>query len=603
MKIFTLFLAPLIAISFLTNCNSGPKLYTVTFDTDGGEGTIRPQTVIENHYATKPVDPSKDTPEATYTFAYWELDNREFIFDTPITKDITLKARWNKVKTKKYNVTLSSAPIEGGVVEGAGIYECSSNVTITANTKEGYIFVGWYEGKNFISNKSSYTFKMPTNDVSYTAKFTANEYNITVTSEDELKGTVTGGGTYEYNSNVTIIATAKIGYKFIGWYEGEDFISNKSSYTFKMPAENIIYTAKFIAFKHKLTVTSEDELKGTVTGVGTYEYNSKVTITATPINGYAFVGWYDGDSQASLLNPFTFAMPNNDVSYVAKFDNPNAWYHKTDWWNYCSSNVSEERAIKSDVGKEVELTVNGQVHKVRLIGVDHDDLVDGGKAHCTFEFANLLSDSNGYSLASLWYAKEGESSKNYNYLNSNLRKALDGSGEGEIRWYEKEAKVASTTYTISVYDMLPADLKSNIKMAKKYIAKDTEYKVVDYNARIFALTHNEITASGDAYAKEEGTTYQYYKEHDYYSRIKYQVKWHEGAVDYSTRITDLKGGYVGYNYAGYNEARRKNTGGIYWLASPSTFHDNYAWYIDDTGGIGGYSVYIGAYALAPAFCI
>ena len=71
-----------------------PKSYTVTFDTKGAV-EISSQTVNEGEKATKPADPSK----AGYEFAGWYTDEgcsagNEYVFNTPVTADITIYAKW-----------------------------------------------------------------------------------------------------------------------------------------------------------------------------------------------------------------------------------------------------------------------------------------------------------------------------------------------------------------------------------------------------------------------------------------------------------------------------------------------------------------------------
>lgn len=75
------------------------KSYTVKFDTDGGN-SISSQTVEEGKLATKPSDPIK----GGYTFAGWYDGNTEFDFETTITKDITLTAKWNKNDVITYKI-------------------------------------------------------------------------------------------------------------------------------------------------------------------------------------------------------------------------------------------------------------------------------------------------------------------------------------------------------------------------------------------------------------------------------------------------------------------------------------------------------------------
>ena len=65
-------------------------VHTVTFDTDGGN-TIEAQTVVDGEAAVAPVVPTKEG----YTFAGWYLDGVAYDFETPVTADITLVAKWN----------------------------------------------------------------------------------------------------------------------------------------------------------------------------------------------------------------------------------------------------------------------------------------------------------------------------------------------------------------------------------------------------------------------------------------------------------------------------------------------------------------------------
>ena len=124
-----------------------------------------------------------------------------------------------------------------------------------------------------------------------------------------------------------------------------------------------------------------------------------------------------------------------------------------------------------------------------------------------------------------------------------------------------------------------------------------------YEAKVFTLTHNEMTESSDQYVRAEGTTYQYYKDHDNNSaRIKHQVKWHEDAAYYPTKIKDYV--WLPENYAGYNGSEATE-GGYYWLTSPYTNDWHHAWHINVDGNLYNYygGIYSNAFAVAPAFCI
>jgi uncharacterized repeat protein (TIGR02543 family) len=204
-----------------------------------------------------------------------------------------------------------------------GSYDYTSSVTVVATPKQGYKFVGWYNGTSLVSSANPYTFTMPYNDVSYVAKFDLVSYTLALTS-DSTKGTVSGAGTYQYTGAVTLTATANAGYTFAGWYNGETLVSSDNPYSFTMPYNDLSYEARFSTNNYTVSLTSTEVATtpvGTcsVTGAGTYPYASSVTITAAPQEGYGFLGWYDGSTLVSSSNPYTFAMPSKDVSYAAKY--------------------------------------------------------------------------------------------------------------------------------------------------------------------------------------------------------------------------------------------------------------------------------------------
>ena len=59
-----------------------------------------------------------------------------------------------------------------GKINGAGNYYFGETVSISVEVYPGYEFIGWYENDVLISDEVNYSFTMPDNDISYTAKFT-----------------------------------------------------------------------------------------------------------------------------------------------------------------------------------------------------------------------------------------------------------------------------------------------------------------------------------------------------------------------------------------------------------------------------------------------
>lgn len=331
-----------------------------------------------------------------------------------------------------------------------------------------------------------------------------------------------------------------------------------------------------------------------------------VTFTLKPTNYYRLpdninisnVSSFDYDQSTGIVS---FTAPADEVTVTASAKKKK--FEELTWSEISSISASGKASDWCSVGTTKNLTVNGINQPVRVIGFNHDELADGSgkKAGITFEFVNLLSDSNGYSLATVWNWMNGSSSTNYDYPNSNLRKALDGEGSGSLAWYQKGSTTKSSYGT--ALSMLPADLQSEIKKVKKPIATTSSYGVTSYDTKLFTLSYREMTASGtSSYAKEEGSAYAFYTgsgDTDA-NRIKHQPKWHDEAVTTYTKITD--GNYAAYNYAGYNSTT-DTYGGYSWLRSPYSYDSNRAWRVSTDGALSSSSVYLSAFAVAPAFCI
>ncbi|MCQ2793989.1 MAG: DUF6273 domain-containing protein [Bacilli bacterium] len=299
------------------------------------------------------------------------------------------------------------------------------------------------------------------------------------------------------------------------------------------------------------------------------------------------------------MKKIMFVMPLMVVSLLANCNNKKQWYQDSNFINSLT---------KDDVGLEKEVEVNGLKHKVRLIDVDHDNLTDkSGKAHTTWEFANLISDKNGYSLATVWNFEKGTSSNNYDFLNSNLRKAIDGGGNAQLCWYRKDETKAtqdSEYKNKSVLDMLPSDLKAVLKEVVKEIAVGNNYEVRTYNTKLFPLSYQEMIDTipeGTAVAKE-GFTYKFYQGDDVSNkRIKWQIKHHDGASIKSTKIEEKDWDLE--NYAGVN-MESDPSGGYSFTRSPHTGGTgNVMHYITNVGEFNSSQIYGYANSVAPAFCI
>ena len=147
--------------------------YTITFNSNGGSSVSS----ITQDYATtvsKPTDPTK----VGYTFAGWYSDSNlstAYTFTTMPAEDITLYAKWNIIT---YSINYE---LDGGDnhVSNPSSYTVETNtIILSAPTKEGYTFEGWYSDSNFTNYVSEITIGSIGNLTLY-AKWNINSYNIT----------------------------------------------------------------------------------------------------------------------------------------------------------------------------------------------------------------------------------------------------------------------------------------------------------------------------------------------------------------------------------------------------------------------------------------
>ncbi|MDO5061601.1 MAG: InlB B-repeat-containing protein [Peptostreptococcaceae bacterium] len=86
------------------------KEYTVSFNTDGGKENIAPIVVKYGSKVEKPKDPTKEG----HTFKEWQLDDKEYKFETPVKSNITLKAVWEPIVNNPGNPSTPGGSVNPG---------------------------------------------------------------------------------------------------------------------------------------------------------------------------------------------------------------------------------------------------------------------------------------------------------------------------------------------------------------------------------------------------------------------------------------------------------------------------------------------------------
>ena len=159
-------------------------------------------------------------------------------------------------------------------------------------TKEGYTFIGWYNGE------SEWDFEAPvTTGLILTAKWQVNQYTITFKPENGGQDIVIK---QDYGTAITAPANpTKTGYTFAGW--------DKTIPT-TMPAGDMTITAQWQVNQYTITFKPEN---GGQDIVIKQDYGTAITAPANPTKtGYTFAGW-------DKTIPST--MPAGDMTITARW--------------------------------------------------------------------------------------------------------------------------------------------------------------------------------------------------------------------------------------------------------------------------------------------
>ena len=241
------------------------------------------------------------TPNTGYHFTQWSDGNT----DNPRTVLATQNANYiAQFAINTYNVSVAANNSALGMVNGAGTYAYNTSATITAQPFYGYHFVQWNDGNT--SNPRTFTV---TQDVAYTAQFDTNLYTVTAISNSLTSGTVTGGGTYKYLTNVILTANPFPHHHFIQW--NDSVTDNPRILPLVCDTQMI---AQFQIDSHSVVVNSANPAMGYTSGTGNVAYGSVVYVTATSNYGYHFTTWSDGNMQ----NPRRVVV-TKDTLFTAQF--------------------------------------------------------------------------------------------------------------------------------------------------------------------------------------------------------------------------------------------------------------------------------------------
>ena len=216
-------------------------------------------------------------------------------------------------------VSVEADPTYAGSVSGGGTFSYSEICTLTATSNLGYPFHYWTRNGVVVSTEPEYSFGV-TETCTYVAHFSTEpvSYDITVASNMQEAGTVTGAGSYLHGATVTLTATENAGYHFVNWAKNGHVVSTDAVYSFTV-TEAGDYIANFAPNNYDIIVEANPTVGGTVAGAGVYGHNTTVILTATANTGYTFINWTKDGLVVSNQPTYTFTVTESGT-YVANFE-------------------------------------------------------------------------------------------------------------------------------------------------------------------------------------------------------------------------------------------------------------------------------------------
>ena len=249
-----------------------PDGTSVTVTYKDGSGEYAKQIVQAGEKAVKPDDPKVNG----LTFGGWYtdedcIDGNEYNFTAPVTKGLTLTAKWT---ANSYTITFDT---DGGSAVAPITQDYGTAITAPADpTREGYTFIGW---------DKAIPATMPAGDMTITAQWRINRYTVTFDTDG---GSAVAPITQDYGTAITAPADpTREGYTFIGW---------DTEIPTTMPAGDMTITAKWKDSEKptgeiKISKNSWKSFLNNITFGLFFKDTQTVTINAADNSGTVFVSY------------------------------------------------------------------------------------------------------------------------------------------------------------------------------------------------------------------------------------------------------------------------------------------------------------------------
>jgi uncharacterized repeat protein (TIGR02543 family) len=208
--------------------------HSVTFNMNGHGDAIGPQSIVDGRVATEP----EVSDIRSYAFRGWYTDSScqtPYDFNTPVTRDIVLYAKWVNVVTVTYFTNAEGIEVPSVIIDRG------TTTTLPELTRDGFVFEGWYSDPNFTPSSQCTSNTYFNNDTNLYAKWIIALHTV---SFETSGGSSVESQSIQHGSMATQPTDPTLyGYTFGGWYADDEFTT---PYDFSAPVtRDVIIYAKW----------------------------------------------------------------------------------------------------------------------------------------------------------------------------------------------------------------------------------------------------------------------------------------------------------------------------------------------------------------------
>ena len=185
--------------------------------------------------------------------------------------------------------------------------------TKESDSNYDYIFAGWTPSVVIATQPTTYVATFSNQEITYTIDFDLNDG-----TSSSYRGPIK---VKTFSKDIFFFDCVKEVWSFRGWEYQHEKIFDEKGNQFKnvVLVDNMIFKAIYTQTV-KLTIVSNISEAGVVTGEGEYPYNTYVDVSATPNQGYKFIGWYYQGTLLSNTTDYKYMMWDQDITLEARFE-------------------------------------------------------------------------------------------------------------------------------------------------------------------------------------------------------------------------------------------------------------------------------------------